>query len=136
MASRIPKEVKLEIVTRWLPATEPTWKVALFLSTSNCNTDGVLLYSACTNEVASGGGYTTAGETLTGRAVAYIETTNARIDADDTPWTSATFTARYAVVYETATSKIRAVYDFLADKSVTGGTFTIQWNASGLCKIS
>lgn len=136
MASRVPKEVKLEIGTAWLPATETTWKVALFLNGSNCNNDGVLLYSACTNEVSAvGTGYTTGGATLAGRAVSYIDTTNVKFDATDATWTTATFTARYAVVYNTTTSKIRAVYDFGGDYSVTNGTFTLQWNGDGLLKI-
>jgi len=96
MASTIPKEVKLEIVTRWLPATEPVWKVALFLSTSNCLTQSD--YSACTNQ-SSGTNYTAGGATLINRTVGYVDTTNAAIDAEDTSWASASFTARYAVVY-------------------------------------
>lgn len=135
MASVIPKEVKLEIVTRWLAATEPTWKVALF-TTNQCLSQS--LYSSCTGQVSSSGtGYTTGGATLADRAVGYDGTgLNAYIDATNTAWTTATFTANYAVVYETSGSKIRAVFDFGGAKTVTNGTFTIIWNASGLIKIS
>ena len=133
MASRIPKEVKKEIVDDWI--AEPTWKVALFKSTSNCNTDGVSTYAACTNE-CTGTGYTAAGATLAGRAQDYINTTNHRLSATNATWTSATIASiRYAVVYETATSLIRFVYDLASDYSVTNGTFTITWNTDGLVKV-
>jgi hypothetical protein len=135
MASVIPKEVKNEIVTRWLPATETTWKVALLTNAFAYVTGTHILYADLTNEVV-GTGYTAGGATLAGRAIAYVDTTNANIDATDVQWTTATFIARYAVVYETTGGKIRAIYDFGADKTVTGGTFTIQWSASGLMKVS
>jgi len=131
MASSIPKEVKKEVVDTWIAET---WKVALFTTLQTAS-----LYSSCTNEVV-GTGYTAGGATVTksdwGVGSDYVDTTNAKIDATDSTWTSATFTARCAVVYNTTTSKIRAIYDFAADKVVTGGTFTIQWNAGGLIKIS
>ena len=137
MASTIPKEVKKAIIDGYL--AETTWKVALFLSTSNCLTQ--YLYSACTNEVSSSGtNYTTGGNTVTrkawGSGSGYVDTSNAYIDANDVSWTNATLTARYAVVYETTTSKIRAIYDFATDKTVTAGTFTLVWNSGGLVKIS
>lgn len=131
MASKIPKEVKKVIGDAYV--AEPTWKVALFMSTSNCLTQS--LFSSCSNPVV-GAGYTAGGATLAGRAATYVDTNNVMIDATDTAWTAATFTARYAVVYETAGSLIRAIYDFVTDKTVTAGTFTIQWNTSGLVRIS
>ena len=133
MASVIPKEVKLEIVTRWLPATEATWKVALLTNAFVYASGTHVLYADVSANEVVGTGYTAGGATLSGRAVAY-DGTNAYLSATNSQWTTATFTARYAVVYETSGGKIRAIYDFL-DKTVTGGTFTIQWNASGLIKI-
>lgn len=136
MASRIPKEVKKEIVDGWI--AETTWKVALFKSTSNCNDDGVSTYAQCLadgNE-CSGTGYTAGGATLAGRTGAYIDTTNYKFDATDTAWTSATIAdIRYAVVYETTGGLIRWVYDLGADYSVTAGTFTLTWNSDGLVNV-
>ena len=83
-----------------------------------------------------GTGYTAGGATLTGRAITYVETENIKFDADDTSWTTATFTATYAIVYNTVTSKIRGRYVLGGSIPVTGGTFTIQWNSGGLIKIS
>jgi len=132
MASSIPKEVKNEVVTRWLPGTEPTWKIALFNTGSNCLTQST--YAACTNEV-SGTGYTAGGATLAGRTSGYVDTNNVYLDATDPSWTSSSFTAYYAIVYETATGKIRARIDFGGAKAVTTGTLTIILNSGGVIKV-
>lgn len=138
MASRVPKEVKLEVVTAWLPATEAVWKVALFTSLSNCNTDGVSTYAQCLadgHEIV-GVGYTAGGATLAGRAVGYTGTTNTYLTGTAISWTTATLAnVRYAVAYETAGGKIRGVYDLATDYSVTNGTFTLAWDAVGLLKV-
>lgn len=128
MASVIPKEVKYEIVEAW--RTEAgAWNVALFQTGSNCETQA--LYSGCTTP-AVGTGY--AVQALAGKSSNY-DGNNAYLDATNSQWTGATFSARYAVVYNTVTDRIKAVYDF-GTKSVTGGTFTIEWSANGLIKIS
>ncbi len=133
MASSIPKEAKNDLLTAWLAATETTWKVALFLNTSNCMTQS--LYSGCTNEVV-GTGYTAGGATLLGRALSY-DGENVVFDATDAFWVTATFTATYAIVYDTVTSKIRGRFELGGSIPVAGGTFTIQWNnPSGLFKLS
>lgn len=134
MASSIPKEVKNELIARLLPAVETTWKVALFTSASNCLTQST--YAACTNEVANGNGYTTGGATLAGRTSGYVDTNNVYLDATDSSWGTSTFTARYAIAYETATGKIRGRYDFGGDKTVSSGTLSIIWNTGGLLKLS
>lgn len=138
MADLIPKYYK-KTVTDALKtlADAETLKLALFTSsyTPSANTDE--LYSSLTGEVsASGTGYTTGGAAVTGAASAYIDTTNAALDATDVAWASATFTARYGVLYNTTDSKIKAIFDFGGDKVVTGGTFTVVWNSSGLLKVS
>jgi hypothetical protein len=134
MADLIPKFYKKQI-TDALAAE--TLKLALFTSlyTPSANIDE--LYSSLTGEVSSSGtGYTTGGATIAGKASAYINTTNAALDATDVSWTSATFTARWGVLYNVADSKIRAIFDFGGDKVVSSGTFTVIWNADGLIKVS
>jgi hypothetical protein len=132
MASSIPKEFKKEIVDVYV--AETTWKVALFISTSNCMTQS--LYSSCTNEVSDvGTGYALGGITLAGRADSYVSE-NVMLDATDGAVPAATFVARFALVYNPATSKIRARYDFGVDKTVSTGTFTIQWSVNGLFRLS
>lgn len=136
MASVIPKEVKKEIIDGYIAET---WKVCLLTNGFTYATGTHVSYSDLTNEVV-GTGYTAGGKSVTksawGAGSGYVDTTNAMIDATDVIWTASTFTARYAVVYNTVSGRIRAIYDFLADKTVTAGTFTIQWNANGLIKIS
>jgi hypothetical protein len=134
MASSIPKEAKNELIARFLPAVETEWKVALFTNASNCMTQST--YAACTSQVASGNGYTTGGAVLAGRTSGYVDTNNVYLDATDSAWGSSTFTARYAILYETATGKIRDRKDFGGDKAVSTGTLTILWNASGIMKLS
>jgi len=136
MASRIPKEVKKEVVDGW--EAETTWRVALFKSTSNCNTDGTSTYAQCLadgNE-CSGTGYTAGGAELTGRIGSYKDGTNRALDATDVSWASATIASiRYAVVYETTGGLIRGVYDLGSDYAVTDGTFALTWHADGLIKV-
>ena len=58
-----------------------------------------------TNELATAGGYTQGGATLAGKSVTQAATT--KWDATDTEWTSATFTAYHAVIYDsTATNDL------------------------------
>lgn len=137
MASRIPKEWKEDFVD--LMILETTWKVALFKSTSNCNTNGIATYTACTNEVTNGAGtsYIAGGNVLTGRIGSAIDTVNWKLDADDVTWVSATIAGiRYAVVYNAASPyNIRAVYDLGSDYSVSNGTFTITWDIDGLLNV-
>jgi len=132
MASVIPANAKKEVTDAW--AAESLY-VALFLSTSNCASQSI--YSACTNECA-GTGYTTGGQVLT--TTSAYSSSDAVLDAADSAWTAASFTgARYAVVYVKSgatADKIRAIFDFGSDASVTSGTMTIMWNASGLIKVS
>lgn len=138
MADLVPKFYKKTITDALNTlAGAGTLKLALFTSsyTPNANTDE--LYSGLSNEVSnSGTNYTTGGVALTGGASAYVDTTNAAFDAADATWAAATFTARYGVLYNTADSKIKAIFDFGGDKTVTGGTFTVVFNAGGLVKVS
>lgn len=131
--SLVPKITKKDVTDGWkAEADAGQLYVALFTSASDC--ESRTLYSDCSAQVASGGGYTTGGKALT--ATSAYDGDNAVFDATDVQWTTATFTCRYAVVYNTVTSKIRAIYYFASDQTVTGGTFTIQWNSSGLIKVS
>jgi hypothetical protein len=81
-------------------------------------------------EVASGSGYTTAGNALTSVTPA-LSTDTAVCDFSDTSWTSATITARGALIYNSDATpdneQAVAVLDFGGDKTCTSGTFTIQF---------
>jgi hypothetical protein len=111
-----------------------TLHIALYTSsaTLDATTDGYIT----TNEVASGGGYTTGGVALASKTVEENSTSGV-FDAADPEWTSATFTARGALIYNKtlgdASSNTRgaiAVLDFGGDFTVAGGTFKIVFPAN------
>jgi hypothetical protein len=118
-----------------------TIKCSLHTSSYSPNQDTHNFYDDLTNEVANGNGYATGGVALTTSAPAYDATSNTlRLDASDAQWTSATFTARYAVVYKdtgsAATSPLLGYVDFGGDETVSSGTFTIQWDSTdGVLRI-
>jgi VCBS repeat-containing protein len=77
----------------------------------------------------SGAGYTAGGNTLTGVTVLTSGTT-AYVDFANPVWTSASFTARGALIYNASKSnKAIAVLDFGSDKTTTT-TFTVQMPAN------
>ena len=84
-----------------------------------------------TGEVANSGSYATPGGSLTNVAPTSTGTT-AFTDFADLSFTTATITARGALIYnDTATGDPAvAVLDFGANKTSTSGTFTIQFPAA------
>lgn len=108
-----------------------TLKVALLTSSYTPNQNSHTTYSDLTNEV-SGTGYTAGGATLAGAALT-VSAGTAKFDANDTVWSSASITARYAVIYDTsASNKLICLVDFGSDKTSSAADFTIQWSASGI----
>lgn len=80
-----------------------------------------------TSDEVVGTGYTAGGNTLTGATVSLSGTT-AYVDFSDTTWSTATITARGALMYNSSKSnKAIAVLDFGADKTSTAGDFTVQF---------
>lgn len=115
-----------------------TYKIALYTSAATLSS-ATTVYSA-TNEV-SGAGYTAGGQTLTGFATS-LDTGVAILDfTTDPSWTSATITARGALIYNSSkTNKAVAILDFGSDITSTNGTFTVTFPAAtaaaGLIRIS
>jgi hypothetical protein len=107
--------------------TAQSYKIALYTSSATLSA-ATTAYSA-TNEV-SGTGYTAAGAALTLVAPTTSGTT-AFLDFSDVTWSTATITARGAVIYQTGgTTPAVAVLDFGADQTSTAGDFTIQFPAA------
>ena len=109
------------------------FKIALYTSSADLTTTTTVYVTS--GEVASGGGYTTAGESLTNTGVA-TSTVTSYTDFSDVSWTSASFTARGCMIYNsssisglTANSTVCTI-DFGGDKTVSSGTFTIQFPAN------
>jgi len=123
MCTSFKKEL-LEGVHNFLLSGGDTFKIALFTSSATLSAT-TTAYSA-TNEV-SGAGYSSGGNTLT-RIDPTSSGTTAFTDFANTTWSSATITARGAVIYNSTDSdKAVAVLDFGSDKSSSTGDFTIQF---------
>tara|TARA_R100000773_G_scaffold22429_1_gene19767 strand:+ start:85 stop:501 length:417 start_codon:yes stop_codon:yes gene_type:complete len=119
---------KSEILQEGHQLATDTIKLALFTSSASLGA-GTTAYST-SNEV-SGTGYTAGGVTLTSTTVSTSGTT-AFFDADDPTFTSASFTARGALIYNSSNSdKAIAVLDFGGDFTVSAGTFKIVFPAAG-----
>ena len=109
-----------------------TFKIALFTSSASLGAS-TTDYST-SNEITntSGTAYTAGGASLTNSGVS-LSSTTAFTDFSDVSYSSATFTANGALIYNTTTgtrtgtTDAVAVIAFGADKTVTSGTFTIQF---------
>ena len=108
--------------------TGDTFKIALYSSSATLSAS-TTAYSA-TNEVSNSGTYTAGGGSLTAVTPTTSGTT-ALCDFSDISFTSATITARGALIYNSDDSnKAAVVLDFGGDKTSTSGTFTIAFPAA------
>ena len=109
--------------------TSQTFKIALF--TNAATLDAATTAYSTSNEV-TGTGYTAGGNTLTISQVPTSTGTTAFLDFADTTWSSATITARGALIYlaDGGTNPAVAVLDFGSDKTSTAGDFTIVFPAA------
>jgi len=90
-----------------------------------------------TNEIASGGGYTTGGAALANKTIDYAAASNtARLRADDIVWSNSTITnARVAVLRKvrggaSSADELIGYCIFDGDVSSSSGTFTIDLDAT------
>lgn len=101
-----------------------SFKIALYTSAATLSAT-TTAYTA-TNEVV-GTGYTATGQVLTNVAPTSSGTT-AFTDFQDVTWSTATITARGALIYnDTQSDKAVAVLDFGSDKTSTAGNFTVSF---------
>ena len=118
---------KKELMTathNFTASTGDTFKLALYTNSASF-TAATTAYTA-TNEVANSGTYSAGGGTLTNVTPTSSGTT-ALTDFADITFTSATITARGALIYNdtAAGDPTVAVLDFGSDKSSTSGDFQI-----------
>lgn len=123
------KDQLLEGVHDFRSSGGDTFKLALY--TSAATLDATTTTYSATNEVGNSGTYSAGGGTLTNISPTTSGTT-AFTDFSDLSFTSATITARGALIYNTTpahtyTNAAVAVLDFGSDKTSTTGTFTIQF---------
>ena len=131
ITSAICTSFKVELlkgVHNFTATTGNTFKIALYTSSATLGASTTAFSSS--NEITntSGTAYTSGGATLTSVTPAASGTT-AVCDFADVSYTDATFTANGALIYnDTATGDPAcAVIAFGGDKTVTSGTFTIQF---------
>jgi hypothetical protein len=108
------------------------FKIALYNSSAALGTT-TTAYTT-TEELATATGYTRPGNTLVNTGVG-VSTVTSYTDFTDTSWTSASFTARGCLIYNsssvtglTADAAVCSI-DFGGDKTSTAGSFTIQFPA-------
>lgn len=115
----------LQGVHNFTASTGDVFKLALY--TSAATLDATTTAYSATNEVGDSGTYAAGGGTLTNVTPTSSGTT-AFTDFADLSFTSATITARGALIYNsTDANRAVAVLDFGSDKSSTSGTFSIQF---------
>jgi hypothetical protein len=106
--------------------TSYTYKIALYTALADLG-PSTTTYASTTNEVPTGGGYTTTGQVLTvippksSDQVAYVSFANVI-------WNPASFTCRGALIYNSTTGAAVAVLDFGSDKTAVN-TFTVTFPA-------
>ena len=126
MATSFKKQV-LEAVHDFRLTGGDTFKLALY--TNSATFDASTTAYTATNEVGDSGSYTAGGGNLT-RIDPTTSGTTAFTDFADLTFTSATITARGALIYNstpthTYTNPAVVVLDFGSDKTSTAGDFTI-----------
>jgi hypothetical protein len=116
---------------KWKAAAGDGFKIALY-NDSDTPAKNNTTYST-TNELATANGYTQGGVALTNADWA-VDTTNNVAYGDftnDAQWTTSTFTAYGAKIYNTTFSnKLVGSFWFNGAKSVSNGTFTVQMPAA------
>lgn len=109
--------------------TSQTFKIALYTSAA---TLGAATTAYTTSNEVVGTGYSAGGQNLTISQIPTSSGTTAFIDFSDVTWSTATITARGALIYlaNGTTNPAVAVLDFGGDKTSTAGNFTIQFPAA------
>lgn len=135
MASGIHNRWKANVMNQEIDMEGDVIKVMLLTDSHAFDATHNQLSEIVANEVA-GTGYDAGGKALVSKAVTQGATT--KWDADDLEWTVATFIARYAVPYDDdmANDDLICCFDFGANKSVSGGTFTLQFHTDGIIALT
>ena len=107
--------------------TGQSYKIALYTSSATLNAT-TAAYTTSNEVSASGTNYTAGGNALTISTVPTTSGTTAYLSFDTTTWSTATITARGALIYQVGGSTPSvAVLDFGGDKTSTAGDFQITF---------
>lgn len=141
MASVLYNSFKRDIMNGAIDLDTDAINVMLVTSTYTPNIDTHTKRSDITNEI-SGTGYTAGGSALASKTVTVDNTGDKGVfDAADLSWSTATFTARGAVLYKarggaSTADELLAYIDFVTDRSCSAGTFTLQWDTAGIINLT
>jgi len=133
MASGIYNIQKADWMNKEVDMESDVYKIAL-LNNSHSFTATDTTWAAISGNEISGTGYTAGGVALANKAVTVGATT--KWDADDAAWTTATFSAWHAVIYNVTTGKLSASMDLGGEQQVTSQTLTLIFNAAGIETIA
>jgi hypothetical protein len=126
IANSFKKEL-LEGKHNFTVSTGDKFKLALYTSSATLGKSTTAFTS--TNQVTASGSYVSGGGALVNAGTSLASNT-AIVDFNNLSFTSATITARGALIYNTSNSNTAVcVLNFSTDKSSTSGTFTIQFPA-------
>ena len=126
MANVVPFSFKGELMsgTHNFSTGGDGFKIALYTSNPYTTSSTVAL---TTNEVSSAGSSNYVRKALGSQAVA-ASTATTSVDFADVTWSSATFTAAFAAIYnDDQGDKLCVVLDFGGSKTATNGDFTISF---------
>ena len=131
ITSAICNSFKTEIlkgVHNFTASSGDTFNLALYTSSATLSKSTTAYTTS--EEVANGSGYTTKGNALTS-VTPVLDGSTAVCDFADISFTSASFTANGCLIYnDTQSDKAVCVVAFGGDKTVSSGTFTIQFPAA------
>ena len=126
MANVVPFSFKGELMsgTHNFANGGDSFKLALYTSNPYSTSSTVAL---TTNEVSSAGSSNYARKDLTSQAVVATTATTS-VDFADVTWSSATFSAAFAAIYnDDKSDKLCVVLDFGGTKTATNGDFTVSF---------
>ena len=123
------KTEALKAVHNFTASSGNTFNLALYTSSATLNKSTTAYTTS--NEVANGNGYTTKGIALTS-VTPVLSTDTAVCDFANVSFTSASFTANGCLIFNDTASGDPSVcaIAFGGDKTVTSGTFTIEFPAA------
>jgi hypothetical protein len=140
MANAIFNSFKRDIANGSIDLDTDTIKLMLVAAAYVPNIDTHAKRSDVTNEV-SGAGYTSGGIALANKTVTMNTTSDKGVfDADDVVISTATITARGAVLYKarggaSSADELIAYLDFGSDITSTAGNFNIAFDANGILTL-
>ena len=126
MANIVPFSFKGELLsgTHNFATGGDSFKISLYTSNPYTTSSTVAL---TTNEVSSAGSSHYARKDLASQAVV-ASTATSSVDFADVTWSSATFSAAFAAIYnDDKSDKLCVVLDFGGTKTATNGDFTVSF---------